>query len=165
MPTILFNHQQPNPTQHNRIELSANAIHVSLPNSPNSLENIFKLTSRLVWDNDCYFFVIVLNYRKCFKICKLSVCLESIVNRVQFRFNPCQTSPVRHRSLAINSKCLNSSRKCPETFQTYSKCFELIADRYILLLSPLLLFSTATYSSQRRSNCSELNAIRFEVNQ
>ena len=67
-------------------------------------------------------------------------------------------------SSTINPNCLNSSLKCPEVSQFCSKCFELIADRYILLLSPLLLFSVVTYSFQRRSNCSEFNAIRLTVN-
>ena len=73
-------------------------------------------------------------------------------------------SPTRRHSSTINSSCLNSSLNCPETFSICSKCFELIADRYILLLSPLLLFSVVTYSSQRRSNCSEFSAIRLNVN-
>ena len=111
-------------------------------------------------------FVITLIRCKCFKLCKISVvCLEFIVNRVQFRFNSCQTSPIRRHSSATYSECPNSSRKCPETNRTHSKCFELIADRYILLLSPLLLLSVDTYSSQRHSNCSEFNATRLEVNQ
>ena len=49
-------------------------------------------------------------------------------------------SPIRRHSSTINSKCLNSSLNCPETSQTYSKCFELIADRYIFAIVTLITF-------------------------
>ena len=129
------------------------------------LGNIFNLTF-------CFILIIIVTFFcNCFKLLYMLlnfvnfvVCLGFIVKRVQFRFNSCQTFPIRRHSSTINPNCLNSSLKCPEVFLFCSKCFELIADRYILLLSPLLLFSVVTYSLRRRSNCSAFNAIRLEVN-
>ena len=57
-------------------------------------------------------------------------------------------------------KMLRLVVQCPET---YSKCFELIADRYISLLSPLLLLSIVTYSFQCHSNWFEFIAIPVQL--
>ena len=57
-------------------------------------------------------------------------------------------------------KMLRLVVQCPET---YSKCFELIADRYISLLSPLSLLSIVIYSFQCHSNWSEFIAIPVQL--